>query len=172
MWGLGSWGICATQTDSVLSSQLPFVNNAVGRRIRISLGRRSFSSFPFHFPSLSRLTGTAGSPNCIAQKAILEEAEKLSFYVESRVRRSALFFYSLYVEDPNARNLPVQPYTAFPCFLAIHSASCSVVNRKFTSRGRIRRFGENRREIKRLIEELTDSDHSSPIQVDGHLFLR
>lgn len=117
-WGLGSLRHLMLQwTYSVLSSRLPFISNTGGRRIGVSFGRRSLSSLPLHFFCLNGLTCMAGSPNCIAQKTILEEAEKFSSYIDSRVRCSA-FFYSTYVEMP--ATFPVRAYYHFSTLFLGH----------------------------------------------------
>lgn len=77
-------------------------------------------------------------------------SRRLSFYIDSRVRCSASFCthytWRITMPEPSCPGL----YTAFPpASWPPHSTSCSVVNRKYTSRGRIRRFGENGRDMGR-----------------------
>ena len=69
---MGTWFLEASvlhRAYSVLSSQLPFIGNAGGRRIHISLGRRSFSSFPLHFSCLSMLTLQVWQPKLHCPKS-------------------------------------------------------------------------------------------------------
>lgn len=116
-WGLGSLRHLMLQwAYSVLSSRLPFISNTGGRRIGVSFGRRSFSSLPLHFFCLNGLTRMAGSPNCIAQKTILKEAEKFSSYNDSRVRCSAFFFIQ-HMWKCQQLSLSGLIITSPPCFL-------------------------------------------------------
>ena len=118
VWGLGSLGHLVLHGACPMpSSQLPCISNTGGRRVRVSFGRRSFSSLPLHLSCWSRLTGMAGSPNHIARTAILEEAERFpsTLILESdAVRR---FVFTICGES-QCQNLPVQAYTPlFPLLL-------------------------------------------------------